>query len=575
MRPRVNGRRARCVLGALLIVVSQPLSATAVARAQEQERPDVMRALELENDGKYKEAAVLFRAAVRVAPSPNSVLGLERVYAELGMTDSLLAPLDTIISQHPRESVYRTVQLRTLQTLRRDERQRDAFEQWVRAVPRDATPYREYARLLIQLGRAGAADSIVMRGRTALGSLRDLEYENAQLRAAMGQWQLSAQAWRRALPTAPHLAIAAAYSLSPAPPAQRDSIRAALASPPADPGSRRALAELALGWSNPQEAWSFLAVLRPDTAVATMWEDFGDRAFTGELWSMAHDAFIAALKVRWTAPLATRAATAALRAGAPAEVAALVPLGYWGADSLSAAREFLSLNVAALVALGRATEADGLVARYDRLLVPAQRMRLAQVLATAWVRAGDLPRARAALRAAGPEAESGEAAGWLALYDGQLNAARSLLRTVREPSADLALAMGIVARARGDTAPELGAAFLTLARGDSGRASAAFVVAAAQHPEVAPTLLLVAARLRAAAPDEAIPIWARIVAEHPAAPEAVESELEWARVLRRRGDTGSAAMHLEHLILGAPQSALLPQARRELELARGAVPPGP
>ena len=570
-----DGRRARRVLGALLMVVGQPLSATAIARAQEQERPDVMRALELENDGKYKEAAVLFRAAVRVAPSPNAVLGLERVYAELGMADSLLAPLDTIIAQHPRESIYRTVQLRTLQTLRRDERLRDAFEQWIRTVPRDATPYREYARLLIQLGRAAAADSIVIRGRTALGSLRDLEYENAQLRAALGEWQLSAQSWRRALPAAPHLAIAAAYSLAPAPSALRDSIRATLASLPADPGSRRALAELALGWSHPQEAWSYLAILRPDTAVATMWEDFGDRAYTAELWSMAHDAFVAALKVRWSAPLATRAATAALRAGAATEVAALVPLEYWGADSMSAAREFLPLHVAALVALGRPDDADRLVARFDRLLVPAQRMRLAQVVATAWVRAGELPKARAALRAAGPDGESGEAAGWLALYEGRLAAARTLLRSVREPSADLALAMGIVSRVRGDTAPELGAAFLTLARGDSVKASAVFVSAAAQHLEVAPALLLVAARLRAAAPDDAIPLWARIIAEHPAAPEAVESELEWARLLRRRGDNARATIHLEHLILGAPQSALLPQARRELELARGAVPPGP
>ena len=575
MRPRPEGRRARWVVGVLLVVAGQSLTTAAVAHAQDQERPDVVRALQLENDGKFKEAAALFRAAVRVAPTPNAVLGLERVYAELGMSDSLLAPLDTIITQHPRESIYRTVQLRTLQTLRRDERLRDAFEQWVRAVPRDATPYREYARLLIQLGRAAAADSIVIRGRTALGSLRDLEYENAQLRAAMGEWQLSAQSWRRALPAAPHLAIAAAYALSPAPPALRDSIRAALASLPADPGSRRALAELALAWNNPQEAWGYLAVLRPDTAVATMWEDFGERAYTGELWSMAHDAFVAALKVRWTAPLATRAATAALRAGMPAEVASLVPLEYWGADSVSAAREFLSLNVAALAALGRANDADRLVARYDRLLVPAQRMRLAQVVATAWVRAGDLPKAREALRTAGPEAESGEAAGWLALYEGRLSAARTLLRSVREPSADLALAMGIVARARGDTAPELGNAFLTLARGDSVKASAAFVAAAAHHPEVAPALLLVAARLRATTPDAAIPVWARIVAEYPTAPEAVESELEWARVLRRRGDTAAAATHLEHLILGAPQSALLPQARRELELARGAVPPGP
>ena len=57
-------------------------------------------------------------------------------------------------------------------------------------------------------------------------------------------------------------------------------------------------------------------------------------------------------------------------------------------------------------------------------------------------------------------------------------------------------------------------------------------------------------------------------------PEAVESELEWARVLRKRGDMTGAVAHLEHLILSAPQSALLPQARRELELARGTVPPG-
>ena len=201
-------------------------------------------------------------------------------------------------------------------------------------------------------------------------------------------------------------------------------------------------------------------------------------------------------------------------------------------------------------------------------------MRLAQMVAMAWVRSGDLNRARAAVRAAGPEADSSEAAGWLALYDGRLSAARTLLRGSRSASVELAQAMGIVTRARGDTAPTLGAAFLALARADSTGASARFMDAATQHVEVAPALLLIAARLVAATPDRAIPLWRRIVSEHPSTPEAVESELEWARVLRRRGDLTSATTHLEHLILSAPQSALLPQARRELELARGAVPPG-
>lgn len=533
-----------------------------------------MKALDLENAGKYKEAAMLFRTAVRTAPTPNAVLGLERVYAELGMSDSLLAPLDTLIANFPREPMYRSVQLRTLQILRRDEKLRDAFEKWVRASPRDAAPYREYARILIQLGRPASADSIVMRGKFALGSLRDLEYENAQLRAAMGDWLASAQSWRRALVDAPHLATASAYALAPAPATAREGVRGALSSLPADAGSRRALAELELTWGRPQQAWEALRTLRPDTAAATMWEEFGERAYVEERWTIARDALVAALAIRRNRPLAVRAATAAIRAGSPSQVFVLAPLAEVVGDTAQVVRQYVPLHIAALVALSRANEAEELVAKYDRFLVPIQRMRMAQLIATAWVRAGDMPKAREALRAAGPEADSSEAAGWLALYEGRLSVARTLLRTTTTPTADLTLAMGVVTRLKGvDIAPQLGAAFLALARGDSAGASTKFVEAATVHAEVAPALLLIAARLQSARAVNAIPIWQRIVADYPTAPEAVESELEWARMLRRQGDTAGATAHLEHLILSAPQSALLPQARRELELARGAVPP--
>lgn len=545
---------------------------TRVVAQEEDPRPELMKAFEMENAGKYKEAALLFRAAVRAKATPDAVLGLERVYAELGISDSLLAPLDSIIAQQPREVVYRTVQLRTLQILRRDDKLRDAFERWVRAMPKDPAPYREYARILIQFGRPSTADSIVSRGRIALGSLHDLEYENAQLRAAMGEWIPSAQSWRRALVDAPHLAIAAAYALAPSPPASREVIRATLASPPAQAGARRALAELELTWGRPQEAWDALRALAPDTAAATMWEEFGDRAYGEERWSIARDALVAAVRVRRTSQLALRAATASLRAGTPQVVFTLVPLAEFAADSARAAREYLPLHVTAMALLGRARDADALISRYDRFTTPAQRMRLAQLVANAWVRAGDISRARDALRAAGPDADSSEAAGWLALYEGRLGTARVLLKQSREPSPDLAMAMGIVARTRGDSAPLLGAAFLALSRGDSGAAATQFVDAAVRHPEVASALLLVGARLNAARGVDATPLWQRIVAEFAATPEAVESELEWARALRKKGDAAGAATHLEHLILSAPQSALLPQARRELELARGAVP---
>jgi tetratricopeptide (TPR) repeat protein len=565
-------RRAACrvALGALALL-SVPASR---APAQEDEPPAVMRALDLENAGKYREAAQLFRSALRTTPTAGALLGLERAYAELGMSDSLLAPLDSLIARRPREPLFRSVQLRTLQILRREDLLRAAFERWVREAPRDPAPFREYARLLLQLGRSAAADSIVQRGRLALGGARDLEYETAQLRAAQGQWLPSAQAWRRALADAPHLGGAAAYALAPTPAAARDSVRAVFLALPVEHGPRNALAELELTWGRPREAWESLRALPADSMSAREWTDFGERAMAEERYTVARDALAAALRVRRTSALALAAAGAALRAGSPADVLTLAPLTDVDADPARLARDYVPLHVDALAALGRGVDAEAVIARYDRYLAPGQRLRLARSVASAWVRGGDIPRARAALRAAGEDADSSDAAGWLALYEGRLGTARTLLKGARDPGPELALALGIVARTRGDTAPVLGAAFLTLARGDSVAAAARFVEAAEQHPEAASALVSAAARLRAAHGDDAgaIALWTRVVSQYADSPEAAESELEWARALRRRGDAAGAVAHLEHLILTAPQSALLPQARRELDLARGAVP---
>ena len=546
----------------------------AAASGQESESPAVIRALDLENAGKYREAAQLFRAALQASPSAGALLGLERVYAELGMSDSLLAPLDSLIARRPRDPLFRSVQLRTLQILRKEDRLRAAFERWVREVPRDPAPFREYARVLLQLGRSAAADSVVQRGQLALGSARDLEYETAQLRAAQGHWVPSAEAWRRALADAPHLAGAAAYALAPTPASARDSIRRIFLGSPVHLGSRGALAEMELAWGRPREAWEALRGVPPDTAAARVWAEFGERALADERFAVARDALARSLLVRRSPAIALSAAAAALRAGSPADVFALTPLSDVDADPARVAREYIPLHVEALAALGRGAEAEALVKRYDPHLAPGQRMRLARTLATAWVRAGDIPRAREALRAAGEDADSSEAAGWLALYEGRLVASRALLRGARDPGAELALALGIVARTRGDTAPELGSAFLALARTDTVAATTHFVAAAARHPEAAPAIMLAASRLHAARGDEAgaMLLWRRIVEQYAESPEASESELEWARALRRRGDSAGAIARLEHLILSAPTSALLPQARRELELARGTVP---
>jgi len=558
-----------------LLIVVLTAAAGRPARAQT-ESPEVLRAIELENAGKYREAAPIYRAAMRSQPTPIVVLGLERSYAELGMSDSLLAPLDTVLTKFPREPLYHVVHLRTYQILRRYDDLRAAFERWVRDDPKSSAPYGEYARVLIQLGRPATADSIIERAKGSLGSTRDLQYETAQLRAAMGEWEPSASAWRRALANDPHLASAAAYALAPAPVGVRPALRRILASDPPERGARRALADLEIAWGEPQAAWEALRVLPADTATAGVWEDFGERAMTEERYGLARDALGAAVRVRRTPELALKAATASLRAGSPAEVLTLVPLNELAADPARAAREYLPLQVEALAAMGRGAEAEALVAKYDRYLQPGQHARLARLLASAWVRAGDLAHAREALRTAGADADSSDAAGLIALYEGRLDAARTLLRATRDQSAEMALVLGIVSRVRGDAAPQLGTAFLSLARGDSVAAAQRFVEAMERHPEAASALLLAAARIHAARNDtkNAIATWQRIVGEYGQTPEAAEAELEWARALHRGGDAQGAIARLEHLILTAPQSALLPQARRELELARGTVPPG-
>ena len=169
-----EGRRVERVIrtwSAFLVVAALRVASTGALHAQAP--ADTMmfyKALDLEAAGKYREAAPLFRAALRTSAVVNALLGLERVYAELGWSDSLVAPLDTLITANPREETYRTVQLRTLQSLGKDADLRRAFERWIHDTPNNAAPYREYARLLLQKNQAVAADSILIRARQVLGT---------------------------------------------------------------------------------------------------------------------------------------------------------------------------------------------------------------------------------------------------------------------------------------------------------------------------------------------------------------------------------------------------------------------
>jgi TolA-binding protein len=242
------------------------------------------------------------------------------------------------------------------------------------------------------------------------------------------------------------------------------------------------------------------------------------------------------------------------------------------------------LEVRVLGALGRAADAERAAQAVSARLAGGDRARVADALAEAWIAGGDVTRAGAALAAAGARADA-PVAGWLALYAGDLKRARTLLKRPSDETGaartELAMtALAVVARTRADSAPDVGAAFLSAARGDTARAAAQFVEAAGRMPEAASLLVATAARLHAARGDSAAaqPLWERVARQYAGTPEAPEAELAWARQLQRRGDAAGARSRLEHLILTYPESALVPIARRMLEGARpapAAAPPSP
>jgi tetratricopeptide (TPR) repeat protein len=555
------------------------LFAILASRLTAQDQSPLGAGYDAEQRGDWAEAAADYRKALHAGGNTAaSILGLERVFSELNHTDSLLPILDTVIAQRPRDAVFRSVQLRALRMLGRQDDERAAFERWVRDAPRDATPYRDYARALLEEGRARTADSVLDRAQRALGSGREFLVETAQLRATMGLWDASARAWRTVIDSAPDLSASAAYALRPTPAASRDKVRAVFIAPPITLGARRALATVELSWGEANDAWFALSSLRPDSTVLAAWDEFGDAAAAQGEWRTARDAFAAIMSASHAPPgaiarLAIRAGDAALRAGDAASALAFTDRALaTGIDSGTATRVVIPLEIRALAALGRANDADVVLRAYAKFADDSARARFARDVAWGYVRSGDIARARTAVAAAGL-GDDRELAGWLALYAGDLGTARIALRQADAPTADLVTALALLARTRADTAAVVGHAFVDLARGDTAAAATQFVAASDVVRDAAPLLLATAARLHAARHEEsqAIPLWKRVVEQYADAPEAPEADLEWGRALARGHDVHGALSRWEHLILTYPSSALVPQARREVEAARGSA----
>ena len=377
----------------------------------------------------------------------------------------------------------------------------------------------------------------------ALGTTKDLQLELAQTRAAQGQWIESARAWRagaahrrlsragggvRARADAVVVARADARGLSRA--ADRSAVAAR---------ARRARDELGLAGRRMERAQGSAARQRRRGGVVGVREARREPKTAG---SIARDALESALRWKRTPELVDsrrdRRDERRRRAGARC-ASRRSPTRT--ATPRSSRASYLPLHARALAALGRPAEAERLVDAYDRFLAPGAHNSLTRTIAWGWVRTGDMARARAALAATGAEGDSSDAAGWLALYEGNLKSARGLLRGGTESVAGARVGARAHRAAQGrQRAGDRTRVSRARARRQRRRRRRSSSQAAEQTPAVRSLLLLLAAQIQVGlqerrAADRALDAHSRAGRRHA---RSAAGRARVGATLRRKGDVG-------------------------------------
>src|SRR5205809_152661 len=481
---------------------------------------------DLERAGQYQRAATVYFTTLRGEPTNlAALLGLERVLPSLSRLPELLPAAQRAVAASPGNAALRAVLLRTYVALNEPDSARAVAQRWTAEQPRAEAPYREWAIALEDVHRFDEARQVFLFGRRALGRPGVFGIELGELLERVGEWEEAAREWAAALSEAPAQLLSAASSLAEAPVEQRERIVRAILAPEPKPLERRLAGELLLGWGQPERAWSVFA-----PAVAEVAAD----------------------------------------STAPPDAQALAQ----------------SALVEALIDDGQLSEAATRLGAESRLFED-DRAALRLKLARARIQRGELDLADSVLLA-DSSVDALALRGWVALYSGDMKEAQEMFRAAgpyagdRRDATERSGVLALLQQLPGDRFPELGSALLLLARGDSARAVQSLRLAAARLETRgsggegrADILLLagrVAVRLDALQQQTALTLFAEVAGTPGKSAAAPAAELGWARLLLRQLKTAEAIAHLEHLILAYPESAVVPEARRELERAKGAIP---
>ncbi len=543
----------------------------------------------MERAGRLDDAAGEYLRALETNPANlSALLGLERVLTPSNKLDSLLPRLDSALVVQPDNRSVRSLQIRVLTALADANGLEAAARAWMSVSPGSAEPYAEWARAMVKLGDAQVATDILGEGVRTVGDAA-LAQDMAELSAETGDWVGAAAQWRDAVRTNTALLSTAVANLARAPRENQDDIAELLTGLGNDEVAARLGADLLLGWGKPMEAWHLLdGALTDEARSAPYLRRFADRA---RLQRGADAARARGLALERIASLSTGAAAERTRLEA---ARAFVEAGDRGSaermlakiaeetdpDQQNAAGPIATL-IRVMAESGRVDEAEERfnewVDRLPREDVPELRNRIVW----GWISEGELDRAERVL-SDDSTVQTLALRGWLTLYRGDLRGATDYFRLAgpragsREEATERTTVLALIQQIETDTVPDLGAGLLYLRRGDSARAVAKLKEAAEGLPpegggaDLFGFAGMIAVERHDSQKAESL-LQAAFDADSAgvAAPPAL---FYLARAYEQMGQADRAQLHLEQLILGYPDSAILPIARRALDRLRGAVP---
>jgi tetratricopeptide (TPR) repeat protein len=570
----------------LAVVLLAPLPLAA------QQDSAMARAFELERRGNYSQAADAYRALLAARPADASaLLGLERALTPLGRETDILPQVRAalaVLKPSPTTGAIFGVALRSWAAAGVPDSLRSVAERWAAMVPGDETPYREWGAAALSERDRAAARQAYTAARQALHRDDALAAEMAQLDFADGDFAGSLREWLPAVRRVSGYRTSAVSLLSQAP----DSLHQALLSQLGhehDLPARRLEADLRARWGDPLGALESLqAALPADTALAVeALRGLADqlRTVAGREGRQALGRALEDIADRTREPERSRTRLEAARAYTAAgqrDAARRMLTGIAddrGAPGTVAAGASATL-IQVLIGDGQLDEASARLAEHRSDMAVDDYTSLERRLVRAYIQAGDLAHADSLL--AGDSTVDGLAlAGRVRLYRGDIPGAIERFKAAgpfageREEATERTALLAMLQPIEADTAVPLGQALLALARGDTARAVAGLDKVGKDLPpdKGGAEIYLLAGRLAAAAgkPTDAERMF-KAAAVQTAPGTAPAAELALSELLLDQRRPAEAVAQLEHLILTYPSSALVPQARRRLDEARGGVP---